>query len=239
MKEFDGKERRFRLPRLWSNIELKKIAHHFTGGVVNVSAWKDEDKEGAKYESYFNNASSYYVTNHPTLPKGYQQSENEILLDLEAGVPEELHKKFSVVLNHTVLEHVYDFHKAVETICLMSNDIVITVVPFMQQMHGFYDEGGYGDYWRFTPLALQRMFERHGFTTIYQSYNMHDNASVYVFHVCSRFPENWKTKMPPSIPYKDSKLIGGYPAFIGSNMILSEPRNKGFFQKIKKLIRKP
>jgi hypothetical protein len=230
-------DRRFRLPRIWSNVELKKISHLFTGDVINVSAWQDLDKEGKRYRDYFTKASSYYITNHPTLPKGYQKSENEFLLDLEADLPDTLRARFSVVLNHTVLEHVFDFHKAIKNICDMSTDVIITVVPFMQQMHGFYDEGGYGDYWRFTPLSLQMLYDRHGFTTIYQSYNTDANTSVYVLHVCSRSPEKWKDKMPSSLPNKDgSKMIGGYPAFVGSNMIVNKP--KGFIQRLKKLIKR-
>jgi hypothetical protein len=230
-------ERRFRLPRLWSNEELKKIAHLFNGDIINVSAWKDQDKEGGNYKQYFSNASRYFISNHPTLPKGYQQSENEILLDLEANAPEEFQQKFSVVLNHTVLEHIYDFNKAVENLCRLSNDIIITVVPFMQQMHGFYDEGGYGDYWRFTPLALQKMFERHGFSTIYQSYNKQENTSVYVFHVCSRMPEKWRAAMPASMPYKEAKLLGGYASFVGCNMITNDTEKKTFLQRIKRLVK--
>lgn len=39
----------FRRPRLWSNSELKKIAHLFEGWVVNVSAWKDLDKSATTH----------------------------------------------------------------------------------------------------------------------------------------------------------------------------------------------
>lgn len=233
-----SKDRRFKVPRLWSNVELRKIAHLFSGEVLNASGWKDIDKEGKTYQEYFTKASSYSVSNHPSLPKGYQQRENELLIDLEEDVPPELINKFSVVLNHTVLEHVYDFQKAAQNLCAMSSDVIITVVPFMQQMHGFYDEGGYGDYWRFTPVSLQKIFERHGFKTIYVTYNDQENASVYVFHVCSKFPERWQDKMPKSIPHKDSsKMIDGYAAFIGSNMIVkTAAAGKSVLQRIKKMM---
>jgi len=41
-------EPRFRAPRLWSNAELKKILTVIDkyDSVVNVSGWKDIDKEG-------------------------------------------------------------------------------------------------------------------------------------------------------------------------------------------------
>ena len=42
-------ERKHRLPRVWSNAELRRLAGLFDGDVVNVSAWRDEDKEGRRY----------------------------------------------------------------------------------------------------------------------------------------------------------------------------------------------
>jgi len=43
-------EPRFRAPRLWSNAELKKILTVIDkyDSVVNVSGWKDIDKEGGE-----------------------------------------------------------------------------------------------------------------------------------------------------------------------------------------------
>ena len=52
-----------RLNREWSNDELKKFAHLFKGDIVNVSAWKDEDKEEGFYRQYFDRAKSYKITN--------------------------------------------------------------------------------------------------------------------------------------------------------------------------------
>src|SRR5687767_4129918 len=46
-------DRKFRAARIWSNQELKTITPHCKGAVINVSAWKDEDKEGAHYKDYF------------------------------------------------------------------------------------------------------------------------------------------------------------------------------------------
>ena len=46
-------DRIFRLPRIWSNRELAKFAPLFQGSVVNVSAWKDFDKERMYYREYF------------------------------------------------------------------------------------------------------------------------------------------------------------------------------------------
>ena len=64
-------DRKVRLPRLWSNNELGKFASLFRGDVVNVSAWKDSDKDGKNYEEYFVNAKNYWITNHQTREKGF------------------------------------------------------------------------------------------------------------------------------------------------------------------------
>ena len=39
----------------------------------------------------------------------------------------------------------------------MSKDIVIVVVPFLQEQHAEY-----GDYWRFTPLTLKSFEQTQG-----------------------------------------------------------------------------
>lgn len=46
-------DKKFRVPRVWSNRELEKFGHLFSGKGVNVSGWKDIDKEGKKYRDYF------------------------------------------------------------------------------------------------------------------------------------------------------------------------------------------
>ena len=55
--------RSFRLPRIWSNDHLRRIAPLFEGEAVNVSAWDDMDKQGGDYRSYFSRASAYSITN--------------------------------------------------------------------------------------------------------------------------------------------------------------------------------
>ncbi len=144
-------DRVYRLPRLWSNEELRKFSGLFTGSVINVSAWRDEDKEGGKYKNYFSSASSYRVSNYVAEKRGYQGEEGEIFLDLEKGLSSELKGRFDVVFNHTTLEHIYNYKKALRNICALSRDVVIVVVPFLQPMH---DE--YGDYWRFSPSAVKK-----------------------------------------------------------------------------------
>ena len=179
-------DRIHRLPREWSNRELAKFALLFHGDVVNVSGWKDIDKEGRFYREYFANASSYAITNYKSDFRGHQGGDDELFLDLEDVIPSQLEHKFDVVFNHTTLEHIYDAKTAFSNLCHLSKNVVITVVPFLQQYHA-----DYGDYWRFTPLVMKKMYEEQGFDLLYQSFNSHRMSSVYVFSIGSRNPEVW------------------------------------------------
>lgn len=181
-------DRQFRLARIWSNKELLKISSLFSGEIVNISGWKDEDKEGKKYKDYFTNADRYWITNFSGY-RGIQNVDNEIFLDLAADLPSDLNKKFDVCFNHTTLEHIFDFRKAFKNICEMSKDIVIVVVPFSQVEH---ESDSYNDFWRFTPSSMRKLFFENSLTVIYESWNNDFNSATYLFFVGSRFPDNWK-----------------------------------------------
>lgn len=185
-------DRQFRRARIWSNEELRKLAPLFDGAVVNASGWKDEDKEGSFYREYFYNASSYSVTNYGGT-HGFQGAEGELLLDLEQPLPDSLVGRFDVVFNHTVLEHIFDFTTAFGNLCKMARQAVIVVVPFAQVEHW---SGSYGDYWRFSGQALDRMFRNNDFSLAYCSSNRSPNEAVYVLAVGVRHPEKWSTRLP-------------------------------------------
>src|SRR5229473_1615128 len=72
--------RNAQLARYWSNQELKRFSHVAAADVVNVSGWKDEDKQGRHYRDYFPKARSYTITNYEG-DSGYQGASGEILLD--------------------------------------------------------------------------------------------------------------------------------------------------------------
>ena len=72
-------DRIHRIPRIWSNQELKKFSHLFKGDVVNVSGWRDIDKEGLHYKDYFRNAKNYTITNFKADMRGYQGFKNEVI----------------------------------------------------------------------------------------------------------------------------------------------------------------
>jgi hypothetical protein len=191
-------DRIFAVPRRWSNAEIRRVAPLFGGDVVNVSAWRDEDKEGGRYRDYFTGAASYTLTNWVG-HRGVREAAGpgEILLDLEADLPSELHGRFDVVFNHTTLEHVFDVFKAFSNLCALSRDVVIVVVPFLQEHHGFVEGGDYGDYWRFSSHALARLFERNGMEMLYVSANDDRNASCYLVAVGARDAARWRGVLPP------------------------------------------
>lgn len=179
-------DRVHRLPRLWSNRELARVGALFDGDAVNVSAWRDEDKAGKHYRDYFPNARSYTLTNFDADKRGFQGVDGEIFLNLEQPLPKDLSQHFDVVFNHTTLEHVYEFRQAFSNLCAMSRDAVIIVAPWLQPLHSHY-----GDYWRFSPQALARLFVDAGLTPAHISWNRDRNASVYVFAVGVRDRSRW------------------------------------------------
>lgn len=181
------KDRKYTIPRIWSNSELMKIAHLFSGKIVNVSAWQDKDKQGGFYKDYFLNANQYFKSNYEHDLRGFQgDQENEFFLDLEKEIPEKWINDFDVVFNHTTFEHIFDIFTAFKNLCLLSKDVVIFIVPFLQEMHGEY-----GDYWRFTPQAIHKLFELNNFKLIYINYSMNPKHSIYLFAVASKNPTNW------------------------------------------------
>ena len=180
-------DRKYRVPRIWSNRELKKFAHLFSGEVINVSAWKDQDKEGKRYREYFPNAQSYSISNYKAEVMGFQGFDNEFYLDLSQDPDPKYLRRFDVVFNHTTLEHIYNIQKAFANLCSLSRDIVILVVPFLQPMHG-----DYGDYWRLTPSTVRNLFAENDFTLLYLTFNNQKKASVYIFAIASRNPGKWR-----------------------------------------------
>jgi hypothetical protein len=181
-------------PRRWANDELRKWGKIFSGEIINVSGWLDEDSEGGCYADYFPNKSNYVVSNYHG-ERGFSGRESEIFLDLTSPVPNELYKRFDVVFNHTTLEHIFDVDTAVANLCDLSKDVVILVTPFLQQVH--YVPGSFLDYWRFTPFALEDMLRHQGLKIVYLNYNENPVYPIYLFTVATRNEEKWKPFFPP------------------------------------------
>jgi hypothetical protein len=182
--------RHFRDARTWSNREIRRFAGLYDGDVINVSAWEDKDKEGGVYRDYFASCRSYYISNFGTDQGVVQGAGNEFVLDLEKPLAPELRERFELVFNHTTLEHVFDFREAFANLCGMSSDSVMIVVPWLQKLHATY-----GDYWRFSPQAVAKLFEHQGFTTVHLSWTETPRTAVYVFAIATRHPERWAGKI--------------------------------------------
>ena len=206
---------KFREPRIWSNNELKKFSKNFYGNIINVSGWKDSDKVSSFYRNYFTNCANYFISNWSYSERGQENklSKNEYLIDLESDLKKELLGKFDVVFNHTTLEHIFDIYKSFRNLCELSNDVVIIVVPFLQEQHTTID---FKDYWRFTPQTIKKLFEKNNFKLAYINANDQNNLSIYVFAVgCKENSKNlnWIIKM------NDNKLDTLDDFIIGKKII--------------------
>ena len=181
-------------PRLWSNDQLMKFTHIFDGDVINISAGDDQDKDGKRYKDYFINARSYSTSNYCV----ENQHGGDYIFDLSTSLKnhDPFERKFDVVFSHTVLEHVDDIETAVENLCHLSVDVIITVVPFIQSFHG--RRGEYADYWRFSPLCLSSLFGKHGFESVSIAWSDDPIGNIYILHVSSCNLENWIGKVESS-----------------------------------------
>ncbi len=179
-----------RAARLWSNAEIARLAPAVTGDVINVSAWKDEDKAGRRYRDYFANAASYATSNYT----GWRGDEGDTdhAIDLAAPLPEALRGRFDLAFNHTTLEHVFEFAQAFETLCTLSRDAVLVVVPFLQHLHGPED----GDFWRPSPYTMRRFFALNGMTVLYESAGPKGGPVRYLTYFASRRPDAWANRLP-------------------------------------------
>ena len=195
-------EASFGAARRWSNRELARIAPLFASPVVNVSAWADSDKEGRCYKDYFPAGTDYWISNFGTSQGQMQGRDDEFFLDLQAELPADQRGRFKTVFNHTTLEHVWDFRTAFANICALSSDAVIIIVPWLQPQHS-----DYGDYWRFSPQALVRLFEEQAMHVVHLDWNRGARQSVYVLAVAVRDPKRWAGKFP------DPPLASSDPGF--------------------------
>lgn len=204
-------DRKYILARHWSNRELRRLAPLFTGAVVNVSGWDDRDKQGSHYAKYFSGATSYQRTNYNGF-RGFQGEPGEIALDLTAPLADELKGRFDVVYNHTTLEHIFEVDTAFANLCALTRDVVIVVVPFSQVQH---ESESYGDYWRFTPSCMRKLFEKNGLTVVYESESPDKDAAIYLLYIAARHPERHVKVLPR---HKPIKLAG---TWIGASLLVS------------------
>lgn len=74
--------------------------------------------------------------------------------------------EFDIILCLNVLEHVFDFHKAIDNLykALKPNGIVVILVPLFYPLH---DKPN--DYWRFTQHSIRKLLKKFSSFTIKHS----------------------------------------------------------------------
>ena len=211
---------KFRKPRVWSNKELKKFTNFFYGNILNVSGWEDKDKEGSTYkEKYFFNADNYFISNFKNEMRGFQGNlKNEFFLDLEDSMEDKLQNSFDIVFNHTTLEHTFNIDLAFKNLTKLTKDILIIVVPFLQEEHG-----DYGDYWRFTPQNIKLLFEKNNIKLCYLNYNDNNKESIYIFAIGSKI----KSSQYKLLHVNENKIT-----LLGKKLIGKKIINNNFIKKI-------
>ena len=175
--------------RLWSNDQIRGLVAKIDGyeRVVNVSGWLDLDKEGGRYRDYFKPSIEYKVTNYPgDSDKGLSSNEH-IPLDLSKDLPDELSGRFDVALNHTVLEHLRNPELGFRLISKLTDDLIITIIPWRQALH--FSSGNFGDYFRISPMMMREWHHENGFQVIYESFQPEYAADTYMLYVGSKQPE--------------------------------------------------
>lgn len=189
-------------PRNFSNAMLRLYAPYFSGNLINVSGWKDEDGEGGHYRDYFKGVTEYSISGVGGQGKGFGSAGgdyNELEIDLTDELRADLVGKFDVVFNHTTLEHIYEFKKAFANLCKLSRDTVILVVPVMQQIHHTED---FGDYWRPTTMTIAKSFLDNGFEPLVIKCNEQPFAPIYCFAIASKKPEKYQGKFEREIDFQ-------------------------------------
>ncbi len=181
-------------PRRWSNDELRRIAPFFEGRILNVSGWRDDDKQGGSYRDYFSHAASYAITNYRGTDDHDDGASDAIFLDLETPLPDNMHGICDLAWTHTVLEHVGNVETAFRNLGALTRDAVLVVVPWIQDEH--YTPALYGDYWRFTPMGLRRLMSLAGLEMIHLCANEQPWYPVYLLAVGSKQAQHWTGRFP-------------------------------------------
>ena len=66
-------DKKFRSARIWSNLELKKFSKSLKGKIVNVSAWKDMDKQSSITKNIFLLLMNISSQIGKVMPKDYKE----------------------------------------------------------------------------------------------------------------------------------------------------------------------
>lgn len=132
--------------RKFNNDSIKKFAK----GIKNKKIL--ELGSGIKVkEKYYYSAKQFFDNSNEFIQSDIVKDFGHKIIDVTEM---EYHDKFDIILCMNVLEHVFDFRKAISNIynSLKENGIAIIFVPVFYPLH---DEPN--DYWRFTEYSLKKL----------------------------------------------------------------------------------
>lgn len=143
-----------------SNNWLRSHTSSITGDILSIGSGTDDDGEGIKYQSYFNNCSSY------TTSEITSEFECDLVLDVRS-MPEIKDESFDCIFCSGVLEHIDDYQQALKELhrILKKKGILLLGLPFRQSLHLVPH-----DYWRFTEYGIRYMLR--------DNYEILDLASI-------------------------------------------------------------
>ena len=173
-------ERGFHKPRDCSDRSFDASLPSTQGTSLTSAPGKTAISADRSIADIFITRAGYFTTNFGTAQGEMQGGAHEIYLNLEDDLESNRLGRYDVVFNHTTLEHVWNFRKAFYNLCAMDSDTVVLVVPWLQPLHS-----SYGDYWRFSPQTVARLFAEQKMTTLYLSWNHDVRSAVYVFAIAT------------------------------------------------------
>jgi hypothetical protein len=179
-------------PRAFTNRILRKYLRYFSGDIINVSGWQDADKQGGYYRDYYDSRRRYVISNidgECGMPSYVPDGVESMYVNLDYPLSPQLRLRFDVVFSHTVLEHVFNVRQALQNLADLSRDVVVTVVPFSQQVH---HTTSFSDYIRLTPFFLKKFFEERGFSVLLCAVNDQPFTPIYILFIVTRYPEKYK-----------------------------------------------
>lgn len=144
------KPKRATSSRQFVNQMLRKYAVGLpVESVLNVgSVPGHKDKQGGRYEDYFPEADWYTLDFRA-------QSDNPNHYTVDLHDVSAVDKRFDLILNISTLEHVKNPFIVVDNLRELLNPTgyMFVSVPWVYKLHGL----GYGDYWRFTHMAIREL----------------------------------------------------------------------------------
>ena len=134
--------------RKFNNRCLKKFACEVRNKkILELGSGKKSQEMKYSYKGFFDNSNDFVQSD---INKEYEHK----VID---ATKIDYQNKFDIILCMNVLEHVFDFHKAIDNIykALVSGGVAIITVPIFYPLHAEPN-----DYWRFTEYSLRKLLKK-------------------------------------------------------------------------------